>query len=296
MEKIIQQYPVPQELSRVDNLLSDVLDEAKKYETDFAALQTMFSAIDLTTLSVTDSARSVTEFIQKVNDFNAYYPEYQNVGGICLNPIFAPTLTTTLKVPSVFKAVVAANFPLSQTFVEVKCAEIRKAVEAGVDEIDVVISVGEFLDGNYDFVARELSEIKSACGSARLKVILETAALNTLENIWLASVVAMHSGADMIKTSTGKNCNGASPEAAIAMCLAIKTFAAKTGRKIGFKPAGGISTVTDACIYYAIVRRVLGEEWLNARLFRIGASRLANALLSKMVEMKTGKAQEIKYF
>lgn len=295
-ETILEDYPILFDQKNIAAELAEIEKASKVFLTDSTALQAMFGSIDLTTLSVTDSSKSVAAFVEKVNSFGSDYPQLRNVGGICVDPVFAHVVKHTLKVPNVYRAVVAASFPLSQTFTDIKTAEIRKAVEFGANEIDVVISVGEFLDENYDFVACELTEIKAACGNARLKVILETGELKSVENIWIASMIAMEAGADMIKTSTGKNCSGASPEAAYVMCQAIKSFECHTHRKVGFKPAGGVRTAADACYYYNIVRSLLGTEWLKPELFRIGASGLANALLNQILEVETGKAQEIKYF
>lgn len=276
--------------------LDAIATASKALAKDADALSTMFNCIDLTSLNVTDSAERIKMFVEKVNDFEHIYKGYKNVGGICVYPVFAPVLTSTLAVEGVQKAVVAACFPSSQTFCDVKCSEIEKAVDFGATEVDVVISVGEFLDGNYDFILQELSELRESAGKARLKVILETGQLNTPELIWDASILAMNSGADMIKTSTGKNGTGATPEAAYVMCKAIAAYQKEFNRKVGFKPAGGVQTVDDACLYYNIVSTILGEEWLNNKLFRIGASRLANNLLSALVELKTGEPEKIAYF
>ncbi len=268
---------------------------SEKYLNDADALQTMFNSIDLTTLSHTDSNKSVTAFVEKVNKFATEFPDLKNVGGICVYSVFAPVLRSKLKVDGVHRAVVAACFPSSQAFADIKAAEVRKAVEAGATEVDVVISVGEFLDGEYQLVYEELVGIREACKDARLKVILETGAIPTFEQIWKASVIAMEAGADFIKTSTGKNCGGATPEAAIVMCEAIKEYVKKSGRKVGFKPAGGVSTAAEACLYYEIVKSILGDEWLVNTRFRIGASRLANALLAQILKVKGREAPE-KFF
>ncbi len=164
-----------------------------------------------------------------------------------------------------------------------KVAETALAVEGGADEIDVVLNLGDFLDGDWESVADELEELKHSCRGARMKVIIESGALKTPENIRAASILAMYSGADFIKTSTGKEFPGASLEAAYVMCRCIKEYHAKTGRRVGFKAAGGITTPEEALQYYAIVRDVLGEEWLTNEYFRIGASRLANNLLSEIL-------------
>lgn len=291
MEELLINFPIVPEIAEMTSRLQEIKADSIKYAKDKATLQQMFSAIDLTTLNTSDSSESVRAFVEKVNTFAVDYPTLQNVGGICVYPVFAPVLKQALKVEGVYKAVVAACFPSSQTFTDIKCMEVRKAIEFGANEIDVVISVGEMLEGNYEFVYQEIVQIKEACGDkARLKVILETGTLSDPQIIWNASILAMEAGADMIKTSTGKNGIGATPEAAFVMCNAIKAFAAKNGRKVGFKPAGGVQTVEDACYYYNIVQRVLGDEWTSVEMFRIGASRLANALLSAIV------GSETKYF
>ncbi len=296
MEDILAEYPLPESLKDYTSEVEQLKTESQKYHSDLNALQTIFSCIDLTTLSVDDSTDSVTEFIEKVNNFNSQFPDFQNVGGICLNPVFAPVLCSKLKVEGIKKAVVAGSFPLSQTFTDIKRMEVQKAIDFGVDEVDIVISVGEFLAGNFEFVAHEIAEIKQTCGNKRLKVILEVGALKSAENIWLASILAMTSGADIIKTSTGKNCSGATMEAVFIMCQAIKCYVAKTNRPVGIKPAGGISTIEDACGYYTIVKNILGNDYLCPKYFRIGASRLGNVLLKAMIEIKTGKTLDIKYF
>ena len=187
-------------------------------------------------------------------------------------------------------ACVSGGFPSSQTFQEIKIAETAMAVHEGATEIDIVLSVGKFLSGDYEGVCDEIQELKSVCGEKHLKVILETGALKTAENIKKASVLSIYSGADFIKTSTGKESPAATPEAAYVMCQTIKEYYQKTGRKIGFKPAGGINTVHDALVYYTIVKELLGEEWLNNELFRLGTSRLANLCLSEIV------GEEVKFF
>ena len=295
IDEILGSYEYDAALDNLTQEIDNHKTAAAKYLTDVDALQTMFNAIDLTTLSHTDSAESVKMFVGRVNQFATDYPELKNVGGICVYSVFAPVMKATLKVEGVHRAVVAACFPSSQAFTDIKAAEVRKSVEAGATEVDVVISVGEFLDGNYQFVFEELVAIREACADARLKVILETGALKTHKQIWEASIIAMEAGADFIKTSTGKNCDGASPEAAIVMTKAIKAFTAKTGREVGFKPAGGVRTPEDACLYYEIVRSTLGDAHTVNTLFRIGASGLANNLLKQILKIKGKEAPE-KYF
>ena len=250
----------------------------------------LFNCIDLTTLKTEDSEESVLKFTERVNDFDTQYPDLKNVAAICVYPCFAKIVSQSLEVEDVNVACVSGGFPSSQTFTEVKVAETALALSDGATEIDIVIPVGKFLSGDYEGMCDEIEELKAICGERQLKVILETGALQSAENIMKASILAMYSGADFIKTSTGKQEPAATPEAAYVMCQAIKAYYEKTGRKVGFKPAGGINTVSDALAYYTIVKEVLGEEWLDNKLFRIGTSRLANLLLSEIV------GEEVKFF
>ena len=250
----------------------------------------LFNCIDLTTLSSSDSDESVMHFTEKVNQFDDEFPDLKNVAAICVYPNFAPIVKNTLEVDGVNIACVSGGFPSSQTFIEVKIAETAMAISQGANEIDIVISVGKFLSGAYEEMCDEIEELKAVCKDNHLKVILETGALKSASNIKKASILAMYSGADFIKTSTGKQQPAATPEAAYVMCEAIKEYYQKTGRKVGFKPAGGINTVNDAVVYYTIVKEVLGEEWLSNEWFRLGTSRLANLLLSEI------KGEELKFF
>jgi deoxyribose-phosphate aldolase len=239
------------------------------------------SCIDLTTLNSTDTVSSVTAFTEKVNSFQSSFPGLKNVAAICVYPNMAHTVKSTLQVSGVKIAAVAGGFPSSMTFAKIKTDEAHLAVTAGANEIDIVMPLWAFLEGHFETCVSEISAIKAAIGDAHLKVILETGVL-TIDQIWQASILAINSGADFIKTSTGKLPSAASPEAAFIMCLAIKQHFEETGKKIGFKPAGGIVTPEDAILYLTIVLEILGEEWLNPELFRIGASRLANNLLEKI--------------
>lgn len=252
--------------------------------------QFLFSSIDLTTLSTEDSVKSVSKFTQRVNDFDNDYPQFKNVAAICVYSNFAEVVKANLDVEGVDIAVVAGCFPSSQTFDAVKVADVALAVEGGANEVDIVLNIGKFLDENYEDLCDEIIELKHTARDAKLKVILETGCLKTAANIKKASVLSMYSGADFIKTSTGKIYSGASLEAAYVMCQCIKEYYEQTGRKVGFKASGGVRTTEEALQYYAIVKEVLGDEWLNQDLFRIGASSLANSILSTM----TG--EEVKYF
>lgn len=271
----------------VARILADHLEENRNVD----VYKKIFNSIDLTTLKTTDSQQSVAKFTERVNSFEEDYGDLPPVAAICVYPNFVPVVRTTLDVSSVGVAAVAGAFPTSQSFIEVKVAEIGLAVEAGADEIDVVLNVGDFFDGDYESVCDDLDEMKHSCRSARMKVILETGALKTARNIRDASILALYSGADFLKTSTGKEYPGASLDACYVMCQCIREYYEKTGRAVGFKAAGGISTTEEVLKYYTIVKTVLGEKWADSNeLFRIGASRLANALLSDIV------GEQVKYF
>ena len=266
-----------------------IVEKADQYANS-DVYQFLFSSIDLTTLSTTDTQTSVAQFVKRVNDFDNDYPQFKNVAAICVYSNFAEIVRSNLEVSGVDIAVVAGGFPSSQTFTEVKVADAALAVAGGANEVDIVMNLGYYLDNNYAELSDEIIEIKHAIRDAKLKVILETGALKSAEDIKRASILSLYSEADFIKTSTGKIYPGASLEAAWVMCQCIKEYYEKTGRKVGFKAAGGIRTTEEAVQYYAIVKEVLGDEWLNQDLFRIGASSLANSLLSSML------GEEIKYF
>ena len=248
----------------------------------------LFGSIELTSLKTTDSDESILAFTERVNQFDSAYPDMPHVATICTYPCYASIVSQTLEVEGVEVTCVSAGFPSSQMLPEIKVAETALAVKDGATEIDIVMSVGKFLSGDYEGMCDEISEIKSVCGDdVPLKVILETGDIKTAENIKKASLLAMYAGADYIKTSTGKEPISATPEAAYVMCQAIKEYHEKTGIKIGFKPAGGINTVMDAIIYYTIVKEVLGKEWLTNKYLRLGTSRLTNLLLSELTGEET---------
>lgn len=264
-----------------------ILDEHYQENCNAEVYKTLFNCIDLTTLATTDSPASVSDFVEHVNSFDEKYPHLPNVAAICVYPNFAQVVRTVLDVSGVQVACVSGAFPSGQSFPEVKVAETAMAVSTGADEIDMVFPVGDYLDGDWEAVSDDINEIKAACGEAHLKVILETGALKTAEHIRNASILSMYSGADFIKTSTGKVYPGASLEAAYVMAQCIKEYYDKTGRQVGFKAAGGVATTEDAVKYYTVVKEVLGEEWMNNATFRLGASRLANNLLSSIVGTET---------
>ena len=270
-------------MTKVDALIGKKLDENDNLE----AKKLLFHCIDLTSLKCTDSEESIMKFTEKVNEFVDKYPDLENVASICVYPNMAEIVNDTLEADGVKIACVSGGFPSSQTFMEVKVAETAMAIHTGAEEIDIVMPVGKFLCGDYEGMCDEIGELKDICGEKPLKVILETGALRSASNIKKAAILAMYSGADFIKTSTGKEAISATPEAAWVMCEAIKEYYKETGRKVGFKAAGGIDSVKKVLAYYTIVKEVLGEEWLNNGLFRIGASRLANQLLSEITGEET---------
>jgi deoxyribose-phosphate aldolase len=247
----------------------------------------LMGSVELTTLKTTDSDESVMAFTEKVNQFDETYPTLPHVATICVYPRFAKIVSETLEIDGVEVACVSGSFPSSQALIEVKTVETALAVKDGATEIDMVLSVGAFLSGDYDTVCDEIQQMKEACGDKKMKVILETGCLKTACNIKTASLLAMYSGADYIKTSTGKEMPAATPEAAYVMCQTIKEYYEQTGVQIGFKPAGGLNSVMDALIYYTIVKEVLGEKWLTNQWFRMGTSRLANLLLSEVIGEET---------
>ena len=252
--------------------------------------QLALSCIDLTTLNSTDNAVQGEKFGKNVSEFDGKFPGLPNVAAICVYPTLVGSVKNSLSAAGVNLASVAAGFPSSQTYLNIKELEVQMAVADGANEIDIVLNLGNFLSGDYPAVVEEVSALKKACGAAHLKVILETGALKDPEKIWNASWLAMQGGGNFIKTSTGKMEPAATLEAAFVMCSAIKDYYEKTGIKIGFKAAGGIVTTEDAIKYIAVVKAVLGDEWLNNKLFRIGASRLANNLLTSL------KGETVSYF
>ncbi|MDD4971451.1 MAG: deoxyribose-phosphate aldolase [Paludibacter sp.] len=247
------------------------------------------SQIDLTSLNGTDTHAEIISMVNKVNGFKNEFPNLPNVGAICVYPALVPVVKEHLT-ENIGIAAVSAGFPASQTFIEVKIAETAMSVMEGATEIDVVISIGKFLEGNYEEVYEELTEIKASCRDAHMKVILETGALKTASNIMKASILAMQAGADFIKTSTGKIPVAATLEATYVMCHAIREWNEKNNVKVSYKPAGGIVTTEDAVKHYTLVKEILGNEWLNNTMFRFGASRLANNLITSI------EGKEVKYF
>lgn len=259
-------------------------------------LKKCFSMMDLTSLKNEDTPISIGKLVDKVNNFHSVYPDFPLPASICVFSNFAGLVSSRRNDPNVHTTVVSACFPTSQTFAQVKALESSLAVKNGADEVDIVLGLNSFLAGDYDKCADEIRQVRTAIDAAAadrhicLKVILETGILATEELISKASYLAMEAGADFIKTSTGKVSVNATPEAATIMCRCIKDYYEKTGRRVGFKPAGGMSTADDALLYYGIVSDILGPEWLDKKLFRFGVSRMANSLLSAV------KGETVAYF
>lgn len=287
---ILNQYAPAMSAEQVAEVVAQAKAAAAKNE-NVEVYKFCLSAIDLTTLTCNDSVESVTEFANKTVTFSEAYPNVPNVASICVYPAFVETVGLAIDGTPMRITSVGGGFPASQTFLEVKMLEVAMAIENGADEVDIVLNVGKMLTGNYDEAAAEVEMIRSEMDSdIILKVIIESGALKTPELIRKASLLSMAAGADFVKTSTGKIDVAATPEAAVVMCNAIKDYYQTTGRKVGFKAAGGVKTPQDAALYYTIVEQILGKEWLTTDLFRIGASSAANNLLSAIV------GSEVKHF
>jgi len=279
------------DLETVQNNIQEILkNESSEYNVE--VLNCIFSCIDLTSLKSTDHPESIALLCNKVNTLNLSYPEMPQVAAICVYPNMVGAVKENLKFEGIEIASVAAGFPSSQTFLSIKIAEAKMAVAKGASEIDTVLPVGLFLDENYDLVSKEIRLIKEAIGNQHLKLILETDLLQDLNQIYKASVLAIKSGADFIKTSTGKEGSKASLEAVYVMCKAIKEHFVLTGKMIGLKPAGGISTAEEAFKYYVLVKNILGEPWLTSSLFRFGASSLANNIIQKIDHLNNNEIKD----
>ncbi len=277
-QKLINKCPSESEIKKGLKKVS----ESAKATPDKHLLMSLLNMIDLTSLNTTDNRSQIIHLTGKVNSFSGRFSNIPNVAAICVYPNFVSVVKEKLKAKNIKIVSVAGGFPSSQTFRSIKVTECKLAIEAGADEIDIVIPVGAFLGNDFAQVADEIREIKAAIGDKILKVIVESGLLVDYDLIFRASMIAMDAGADFIKTSTGKTTVSATPEAAFVMCHAISDFYTETGIRVGFKAAGGIVTPADAILYYQVVSHFLGEEWLNNSLFRIGASRLANNILSEI--------------
>jgi len=291
-EELFAQYPFALSNEEVAKQTKAILDAHAAENNTPEAWKQCLHQIDLTTLMGDDTHARVEKMAACVNHFADHYPDLKdyNVASICVYPALVPVVKANLKAEGVGITSVVGGFPAAQTFIEIKVAEVAMAVQHGATEVDMVLSQGKFLEGKYQECFDEIAEQKAAAKDAHFKVILETGALQTAENIWKASILAMAAGADFIKTSTGKVSVNATPEATFIMCNAIKAWKEKTGEIVGYKPAGGVSTTAEAVAHYTLVKEILGKEWLTNKLFRFGASRLANNLLTSIV------GSEQKYF
>lgn len=267
-----------------------------KKESKVEGLKLALSMIDLTTLEGMDTKGKVEQLCYKAMHPHDTLNDIPTVAAICVYPTYVAIAKEALKGSGIQVASVATAFPSGNSTLQVKLDDTKYAVEQGADEIDMVISRGEFLSGNYQYVYDEIVAVKKACGKAHLKVILETGELDTLDNVRKASEIAMYAGADFIKTSTGKIQPAATMQVTYVMFDAIKNFYLKTGKMIGMKPAGGISTSKIALQYLVMLNEVLGEKWMNKEYFRFGASSLANDILMQLVKAETGAYQSPNYF
>ncbi|MFH0759336.1 MAG: deoxyribose-phosphate aldolase [Bacteroidota bacterium] len=283
--KILSDFNMTVDADEVTRVLDRVKEQIPSGDNK-DLLKKIFSLIDLTTLSERDNIKNVAAMCEKVNLLSESYPSMPAVAAVCVYPELVSVVKETLVNPLVSIASVGGGFPASQTFTNIKVMEIEQAIGMGAEEIDMVLPVGKFLMEEYEYAEYEIQVIKERIGPVHLKVILETGSLQDFSLIRKASFLAIRAGANFIKTSTGKISPGATPEAMVVMCQAIYDYYNRTGKKIGIKPAGGISDVDTALLYYAIVKTILGEGWLNAERFRIGASRLANALLAKIFDQR----------
>lgn len=286
-EEVLNKYNVEIDDATVQEEVKRIITEKVPQNDTLEVKKFLMGSVELTSLNTQDSDESIMAFTEKVNRFDEEYPTLPHVATICVYPCFASVVSNTLEVDGVEIACVSGSFPSSQALIEVKVAETALAVKDGATEIDIVMPVGKFFSGDYEGVCDDISEMKGACGDKAMKVILETGLLKTAKNTKIASILSMYAGADYIKTSTGKLSPAATPEAAYVMCQAIKEYYDETGIQIGFKPAGGLNTVTDALTYYTIVKEILGEKWLTNKWFRLGTSRLANMLLSEVIGEET---------
>ena len=289
-EQMLEQYNTNISGADVAAKVAEIIEKKVPENDTLEVKRFLMGSVELTTLKTTDSEESVLAFTEKVNKFEDAYPDLPHVATICVYPCYAKIVSQSLEVEGVEVACVSGSFPSSQALIEIKTVETALALKDGATEIDIVMSVGKFLSGDYETVIDEISELKAICGERKMKVILETGLLPSAADIKKASLLAMYAGADYIKTSTGKEKPAATPEAAYVMCQAIKEYYDKTGIQIGFKPAGGLNTVHDALVYYTIVKEVLGEKWLTNQWLRLGTSRLANLLLSEVI------GEEVKFF
>lgn len=283
-EQAFHNFPSAGTAEEVSKAVKNLLNKHEKENFTAEVLKQIHGFIDLTSLISIDTKESIWKLVDRVNDFEGIRPDVPNVAAICTYPLFIETVKQALTAQEVKIVSVAGGFPSSQTFMEIKIAETGMAVMQGADEIDMVMNIGYFLEENYEELAEEIQEVKESCRTAKLKVILETGALKSPENIQKAAILALYSDTDFIKTSTGKGYPGATPEAVYVMCQTIKKYHSITGRKVGIKVSGGVRTAEEAVRYYTIVKEILGNDWLTKELFRIGASSLVEDIERRLGE------------
>lgn len=273
--------------AEVERIVAEKLPENDNLETR----RFLLGSVELTSLHTTDTEEEILAMTEKVNKFDSDYPDLPHVAAICVYPAFTELVAQSLEIDGVEITNVCGNFPSSQSRMEVKIAETQLAVADGATNVDIVLPVGKFLSGDYEGVSDDINELKQVCGEeVPMKVILEVCDLGSLSNVKKAALLSMYAGADYVKTSTGKEKSGATPESVYVMCQAIKEYYDKTGIQIGLKPAGGINSVRDALTYYTILKEVCGEKWLTNYWFRLGTSRLTNTLINEIV------GKEVNYF
>ena len=273
--------------AEVERIVAEKLPENDNLETR----RFLLGSVELTSLHTTDTEEEILAMTEKVNKFDSDYPDLPHVAAICVYPVFTELVAQSLEIDGVEITNVSGNFPSSQSRMEVKIAETQLAVADGATNVDIVLPVGKFLSGDYEGVSDDINELKQVCGEeVPMKVILEVCDLGSLSNVKKAALLSLYAGADYVKTSTGKEKSGATPESVYVMCQAIKEYYDKTGIQIGLKPAGGINTVRDALTYYTILKEVCGEKWLTNYWFRLGTSRLTNTLINEIV------GKEVNYF
>jgi deoxyribose-phosphate aldolase len=281
-------FSPPQADREISSAVASVLEAHFRENFTAGVLKTIHGCIDLTSLTGLDTKESIWAMVdKKVNHYEGTHPDVPNVAAVCVYPLFVETVKQALTAQDVKIASVAGGFPSSQTFTEIKVAETAMSVMSGADEIDTVMNLGYFMEEDYEMLTDELSEIKDSCRNAKLKVILETGALAVAGNIRKAAILAVYSGADFVKTSTGKGYPGATPEAVYTICKVIREYAGISGRKVGVKVSGGIRTAEEAVRYYTVVKEVLGKEWLHKDLFRIGASSLVDDIEQRIEEVES---------
>ena len=286
-EQAFKKYDLNVDEEKVRDAVREIIANKVPENDNLEVKKFLLGSVELTSLHTTGADESILAMTEKVNKFDSVYPTLPHVAAICVYPRFTELVAKSLEVDGVEITNVTGNFPSSQSRMEVKVAETSLAIADGATNIDIVMPVGKFLSEDYEGVADDINELKEVCSEVPIKVILETCVLGGLSNVKKAAILSMYAGADYIKTSTGKEKAGATPEGVYVMCQAIKEYYDETGIQIGIKPAGGINTVMDAVVLYTIVKEVLGEKWLTNYWFRLGTSRLTNLLLSEIIGKET---------